>query len=140
MQFTDIPSGAGTFLKPADHKDAVAVLIDVKRFEAQRPGKFGPKDTVHADVYVFDSEADIDAGKANILQGALINSGAIVRDLAGLVGNATVVKFDTAYFKNAGKDGWVLRGVDAGTKAKVVAYATKRQQELEAAMEDAPGF
>lgn len=140
MQFADLPQGAGAFFKPAEYADAVAILVDVKRFEAQRPGNFGPKDTVHADIFAFSSEADIEAGKASISQGALIQNGALVRDLAGLVGNATIVKLDKAFFKQVGKEGWVWKPVDAALKAKVIAYATKRQQELEAAMEDAPDF
>lgn len=140
MKFTDLPSGAGTFFKPAEYADAVALLVDVKRFEAQRPGNFGPKDTVHADIYAFKSIEDIEKGEAAVSQGGLIQNGALVRDLSGLVGNATVVKLDKAFFKAVGKEGWVWKPVDAAIKAKVIAFAQKRQEELDAAMEDAPDF
>ena len=140
MQFGDIPTTAGAFFKPADYATNPALLVDVKRFEAQRPGNYGPKDTVHADIYAFATEADIEAGKPSVIQGAMIQSSMLARDLSGLVGVATVVKLDQIDLKNSPNKGWVWRKVDDATKAKVVAYAQKREAEIAAAAEDAPDF
>lgn len=140
MQFADIPTTAGSFFKPTEHHGAAAILVEVKRFEAQRPGNYGPKDTVHADLHIFKTDADIDAGRAELSQGALIQSTILARDLSGLVGSATIVKLDQIDLKNSPNKGWVWRQVDAATKAKVVDYAMKRTAAVEAAMDEAPDF
>jgi len=140
MQFADIATGAGSFFKPQDNMDAVAILIDVKRLEPQRPGKFGPKDAIHADIHIFKDAAALEAGTPDVLQGAIINQNALVRDLSNIVGQATVVKLEMAYFKNIGKDVAVFRQTDPGTKQKVIAYAVALQEAVAAEMDDAPDF
>lgn len=141
LNIVDVKSSAGGFFKPEEHKDAVAFLIEVNRFEHQRPGQFGPKDTVHADVSVFKTQADLDGGKPEVLKGALIQTTILARDLEELVGSATIVKLDKVKAKQAGRqDAWVWRQVDADVKAKVIAYAEKREAEIQAALAAAPSF
>lgn len=140
MDFEDIATGAGAFFKPGDHLDAPAILIEVKRFEPNRPGKFGPKDAVHADIHVFADAAALEAGAATVSQGGIINSNALTRDLAGLVGKATIVRLEEVFFKNANRDVPVFRQVDAATKAKVIEYAKAYTEAVNAAAEDAPDF
>lgn len=140
MQFADIATGAGSFFKTVDNMDAVAILVDVKRLEPQRPGKFGPKDAIHADVHIFKDAASLEAGTPEVLQGAIINQAPLVRDLANIVGQATVVKLEMTFFKNLGKDVAVFRQVDAATKQKVIAYAMALQEAVAAEMDDAPDF
>jgi len=140
MQFADIATGAGSFFKTADNLDAVAILVDVKRLEPQRPGKFGPKDAIHGDIHIFKDAASLDAGTPEVLQGAIINQAPLVRDLADIVGQATVVKLEMTHFKNVGKDVAVFRTVDPLTKGKVVEYAKALQEKVAAEMDDAPDF
>lgn len=140
MDIIDLPSGPGEFFKYDKFKDCAALLVEVKRLERDRPGNFGPKDTIHADIHAFVTEADVKAGAANVYQGTLIQSNALVRDLVDLVGKATITKVGTAYFKKAGKDGAVWRDVDPSLKAGVAAYAKSYAEKVQAAMDDAPDF
>lgn len=137
MQIKDRPNSGAPFFKPAEHEDDVAILVEVNKFERDRPGKFGPKDAIHATIHTFATDADVEAGKAEVGD-FIINNAALVSDLSDLVGEATIVKLGTAYFKNAGKDGPVWRDVDSGTKAKVVKYANEYEAALEAAIDEAP--
>lgn len=140
LNIVDVQTSGG-FFKPEDYKDAVAILVEVNRFEHQRPGKFGPKDTIHADVSVFNSAADVEAGKPVILKGTLIQTTILARDLTGLVGSATIVRLDKAKSTTAGRqDAWVWRPVDADVKAKVIEYAEKREAEIQAALAAVPSF
>ena len=141
FEFDEIPTSAGAFFKPGDHASDAALLIEVKRLESQRPGNYGPKDTIHGDVYSFETEVALDSGSPSaIIQGAIIQQAMLVRDLSGLVGKATVVRLEQVDLKNSPNKGWVWRKVSDATKAKVVAYAKKREEELSAAAEDAPAF
>lgn len=139
MDFEDITGGAGSFFKPKEHKEAVAILAEVKKFEPQKPGKFGPKDTVTADLHIFATAGDLKKGEANVIQSALINNGLLARDLGPLVNKATIVKLDTVELKT-GNDGWVWRKVDDATKAAVVEYAKAYTAKVQAAMDEAPDF
>lgn len=141
LNIVDVQSSNGGFFKPEEHKDAVALLVEVNSFEHQRPGQFGPKDTIHADVSVFKTDAELDAGPSVVLKGTLIQTTILARDLQTLVGSATIVKLDKVKAKTAGRqDAWVWRAVEADVKAKVVAYAEKREAEIQAALAAVPSF
>ena len=65
----------------------------------------------------------------------------LAADLEVMVGKATVAKLAQAKSTTAGnKPAWVWREVDAATQEKVVAYATKRDELVAAAIADAPDF
>lgn len=138
MQIADIAGGPGAFFKGAEYYGYPALLVEVLKFEGQRPGNFGPKDTIHANIHAFASQEDIEKGNATFLQGALIQSASQVRELIDLVGQATVVKTEEVFFKKAGKNGPVFRQVDPATKAKVVEYATAYFARVEAEADEAP--
>jgi len=137
-----IPGGGGAFFKPAEHMDAVAFLIEVRRFEAQRPGSFGPKDTIYADLTIF-KDMDENGGHPhpNFLSNAIIQSTLLAVDLETLVGKATIAKLVQGKPSKPGNNPpWVWREVDASVQEKVVAYATARDEALAAAMAEAPEF
>lgn len=142
MEFKETSTGGGGFFKPETHKDAVALLIEVKRFAHQVPGQYGPKDTAYVDISVFTTEADIDAGVVAFeAKGHAIQQSILARDLEALQGFATIVKLDTVPSKTpGGKPAWVWRQPEDGVKKKVAEFATKREAELKAAMESAPSF
>lgn len=141
FETTKIPGGGGAFFKAAEHVNAVAILIEVRRFEAQRPGNFGPKDTIYADLSVFKDAAALDAGTPDFISNAIIQSVVLVADLETLVGKAAIAKLVQGKSKTAGnKPPWVWREVEASVQEKVVAYATARDEALAAAIADAPDF
>ena len=141
FETTKIPGGGGAFFKAAEHVNALAILIEVRRFEAQRPGNFGPKDTIYADLTVFKDEAALDAGTPEFLSNSIIQSTVLVADLETLVGKAATAKLVQGKSKTAGnKPPWVWREVEAPVQEKVVAYATARDEAVAAAIADAPSF
>jgi len=140
VQFANVPTGGGTFFKPAEHADAKALLVEVSRFEHQRPGNYGPKDTAVANVTAFKTEADF-TGSPDVAEGAFIQNTILARDLEGLVGKATVVKLEQVPSKKAGNNpAWVWRAVEADVMQKVGAYVEKSEADLAAAMDEAPSF
>lgn len=142
LTFVDVPTMGGGWFKPSDHEDAAAFLIEVKRFERQRPTSYGPKDSAVCDITVFSSPAELEAGTpSEELKGTRVENTLLARDLADLVGNATItVLAQTKPSKPGQKPGWVWRPVTKAVRDKVVAYATKREAEVQAAIEAAPSF
>jgi hypothetical protein len=136
-----IPGGGG-FFKPPDHLDDLAILIEVRRFEAQRPGGiYGPKDTICADLTVFKDAAALDGGTPEFISNTLIQHTVLVADLETLIGEAAVAKLVQSKSNTPGhKPAFAWREVEASVQEKVVAYATARDEALAAAMADAPDF
>jgi hypothetical protein len=65
----------------------------------------------------------------------------LARDLEAIVGGATIVTLDQIPAKKPGAyPAWVWRQADGAVKAKIVAYATKREAEVQAAMDAVPDF
>lgn len=142
MAIRDIPQNNGGWFKPADHAEAVAILIEVKAYEAQRPTPNGPKDSALVDVTVFATQEAIDAGEpTTVQQGCRIEQTVLARDLAGLVGDETIVKLDQSKpTKPGAKPAWVYRQPDPKARAGVVAYYEAREAAIQAALADAPDF
>ena len=137
----DIPEQGGGWFKPADVKDAVAFLIEVVSFEPQRGTPNGPKDSALTNVHTFRTQADLDAGTAEVAKGQRIEQTVLARDLASLAGSATIVKLDQVPAKKPGAHpAWVWRKVDAATRDKVVAYIDKIEAERQAALDSVPSF
>lgn len=129
----------GSFFNPDENKDAVAILLEVKSFDAQvGGGQYGPRDRVTADVTIFDTAADIASGNAKIIKGVYINQTYLARDLKPVVGKAAVQKLDKTPTK--GNPAWVWRDVDASVLQAVAAYLEKREAAVAAAVAAAPSF
>ncbi|AWY07600.1 hypothetical protein SEA_YOSIF_36 [Streptomyces phage Yosif] len=142
LNFIEIPTQGGGWFKPKDNVDAVAILIEVKSFDRQRPTPNGPKDSVLADVSVFKTAADLAAGRPEIAKGQRIEQTVLARDLESIVGGATIVTLAQIPAKKPGAyPAWVWRPVaDASVRQGVIDYATKREQEVQAAMDAVPDF
>ena len=139
--FKDIPAQGGGWFKPAEHCDAVAMLVEVTGFERQRPTPNGPKDSALVTISVFPTQADLAAGKPVMLEGTRIEQTVLAADLAGLVGSATVVTVTQIPSKKPGQHpAWVWRTVDANVRGQVVAFATEREAKVQAAIAGAPDF
>lgn len=142
LDFEDIPQGGGGWFKPAEHNTAVAILVEVKQFDRQRPTPNGPKDSVLTDITVFTTQADLDAlAPSHELKGTRVEQTVLARDLEPLVGKATIVTVTQIESKKAGqRPAWVWRATSADVKAKVKDFATKREAALKAALDAVPDF
>lgn len=142
LNFQDVPQGGGGWFKPVDHKDAVAFLVEVKDFERQRPTPHGPKDSALVDLTVFSDDDELATGTPSYqFTGMRIEQTVLAKDLSTLVGAATIVQLAQVESKRPGsKPAWVWRQTSQDVKAKVIAFATKREEELAAAVAAAPGF
>jgi hypothetical protein len=141
LDFADVPTQGGGWFKPADHLDALAILVEVKSFDRQRPTPNGPKDSALTDVSVFNSQDDLDNGTPTVIKGTRIEQTILARDLANMVGKALVVRVEQLEAKKAGqRPAWVWRPADGGPKQAVVKYATEREAALKAAADAAPSF
>jgi hypothetical protein len=141
LNIVDIPSNGGGWFKPADHTGTLAFLLEVKAFDRQRPTPNGPKDSALVDISAFTSQGELDNGTPQVTKGTRIEQTVLARDLEALVGSATIVKLDQVPSKRpGGHPAWVWRPVSGDVRAKVIAFAEKREAELQAAVDAAPGF
>jgi hypothetical protein len=142
LNLIDIPVQGGGWFKPKDNIDAPAILLEVHSFERQRPTPNGPKDSVLADVTVFQDGASLQAGTPQVTKGQRIEQTILARDLETIVNGATIVRLEQVPPKKPGAHpAWVWRPVtDAGVRNAVIAYARKRDEAAEAAVADAPDF
>jgi hypothetical protein len=142
LNLIDIPVQGGGWFKPKDNIDAPAILLEVHQFERQRPTPNGPKDSVLADVTVFQDQAALAAGTPQVTKGQRIEQTILARDLETIVGGATIVRLEQVPPKKPGAHpAWVWRPItDAAVRNAVIEYATKREAEAEAALAAAPDF
>lgn len=143
LNLMDLPvSSNGGWFKPEAHKDAVAILIEVRDWQAQVPGNYGPKDTAFCDITIFDTQSELDEGKpSSVNENTRVEATVLARDLKPLVGGACVVTLDQVPVKKAGANpAWVWVKASGAVVEKVVAYANARDAAVEAALADAPDF
>ncbi|MFE0771950.1 hypothetical protein [Streptomyces sp. NPDC058861] len=142
LNFVEIPTAGGGWLKPAEIKDAVALLIEVNSYEPQRPTPNGPKDSALCDVTVFKTPESLASRAPEVNKGMRIEQTLLARDLEKVVGNATIVRLDQVPPKRLGAHpAWVWRPVNDSTiRQAVIEYAQAREAAVNAAVADAPDF
>lgn len=143
VNIIDLPTqGGGFFSAKPEMKEYAAFFVEVKDYEEQRPGQFGPKDSALVDLTVFATEADLTVGiPSEVREGVRIEYTVLTRDLKPVKGGATIVVLDQSVPTKPGqKPAWVWRQPSADVKRKVIAYVEARDAELEAALADAPSF
>lgn len=145
-------SGGGTFLKPANHMNDVAILFEPKSIrknvKSVYKGKERLRDEVKADVTFFRTLADLEDGKATSVEKGMVIAYAMVcstleavlpgTPAGGADGGQIVGVLREIDTKNG--SGYVIRDVDEETFDLVVAYYEKREAGIEAAVADAPSF
>lgn len=142
-ELVDIPSDGGGWFSPKDEmKSYVAFLIEVKDFELQRPGNFGPKDSALVDLTSFATMGELDAGTpTEVREGVRIEYTVLSAQLKKLVGKATVqTLIQRPATKPGQKPAWAWSPASAEVKGKVGKYLADREAELQAALANAPGF
>lgn len=134
IEFAEVSAG-GSYIKPEELRDAKALLLEVERFERQRPSKYGPKDTAVATITAFRDNQEPAVQAAVQIQQSIL-----ARDLQPLVGKATIVKLEQGKSSNGNNPPWVWRKVEDDIKAEVVAYVKEREAKIAAAADEAPDF
>ncbi|MEU9605477.1 hypothetical protein [Streptomyces sp. NPDC048057] len=142
LNLIDIPVQGSGWFKPTDNQSAVAILLEVHSFERQRPTPNGPKDSILADITVFQDQAALASGTPQVTKGQRIEQTILARDLETIVGGATIVTLDQIPPTKPGqRPAWVWRPLtDAAVRNAVIAYAKKREEQTEAALAAAPDF
>lgn len=142
LNLVDIPTANGGWFKPKEVAKAVAILLEVKQFDRQRPTPNGPKDSVLCDVTVFKTPEQLDKLAPEVSKGQRIEQTVLARDLETVVGGAVLVTVTQVPAKKPGAHpAWVWKQVaDTGIRNQVVAYAAQRDAAVEAAVAEAPDF
>lgn len=140
-EFMELEQGGIYFVKPADIRDSVALLIRSKQFIPQRPGKFGPKDTGDTELTVFATQAELDAGTPTAHHPtAYWDKTLLVRDIQKSLGKSIIVTLDQLPARDGNHPAWVFRNAEGEVRQKVIAYAKKKAEEREAALESMPSW
>lgn len=141
MAIVNLPTMGG-FFKPEDAQNYAAMLVEPTSLERQRPGSFGPKDAIHADVTVFATQADLEAGvPSGVNPGMIIQGIALVRDLESVIGSGVVVECNQAKTHKPGqKPAWIWSSISPLASLQVADYAAKRDEATAAALADAPSW
>ncbi|MFC9736655.1 hypothetical protein ACFVKC_01900 [Streptomyces noursei] len=142
LNLMDIPTANGGWFKPKDNADAVAILLEVKQFDRQRPTPNGPKDSVLADVTVFKTHEALAKQAPEVSKGQRIEQTVLARDLETVVGGAVLVTVtQVPPSKPGAHPAWVWKQVtDMGIRKQVIAYAEQRDAAIQSAAADAPSF
>lgn len=137
-------SSGGTFFKPGDHGDALAILFEPKSIRRDVPNTYQGvtknRDEVTADITIFRTQDHI-AGKRSpeVITGAIVVHGAICSALEEVMGEATI----GVVRKIQGKTGntyWGLKDPADDVFAKVEGWYSEKEAALQKAMDEAPGF
>ncbi|MEU5427596.1 hypothetical protein AB0H73_18605 [Streptomyces olivoreticuli] len=142
LNLVDIPTANGGWFKPKDNLDAVAILLEVKDYERQRPTPMGPKDSAVADVTIFRSREQLEKLSPEVFKGQRIEQTVLAKDLESVVGGAVLVTVaQVPPSKPGGYPAWVWRQVsDPLVVQKVMTYADQRDAAVQAAVAAAPSF
>jgi hypothetical protein len=138
----DIPTANGGWFKPKEVADAVAILVEVKQFDRQRPTPNGPRDSALCDVTVFKTPEQLELLAPEVSKGQRIEQTVLARELESVVGGAVLVTVAQVPAKKPGAyPAWVWRQVtDPAIRKQVIAYAEQRDSAVEAAAANAPDF
>ncbi|MFF3692049.1 MULTISPECIES: hypothetical protein [Streptomyces] len=142
LNLKDIPTANGGWFKPKEAAEAMAILVEVKDYERQRPTPNGPKDSALCDVTVFKTPEQLDRLAPEVSKGQRIEQTVLARDLATLIGSAVLVTVtQVPATKPGAHPAWVWKQItDMGIRNKVIAYAEQRDAAVDAAVAAAPSF
>lgn len=126
----------GTFFKPLDHMNDIALLIEPVRVDRDVPnnyqGRTTNRDEVTAHVTVFGSQGALDSGAPTaVMKNAKVVHGMLTSTLERIIGGAMVATITKTPTKNG--SGYVFRDVTGEVEGKVATYFTARDQAAAAA-------
>lgn len=135
--------GGGTFFKPAEHMNDIALLVEPVRIDKnvhnEYQGRVSTRDEVAARITVFATEESLDKGEpTEVLENAKVVHGMLTSTLERVVGGAIVAVVRRIPTK-AGS-GYAFRDVDANVEAGVGVYFDAREAKVAEALADVPDF
>lgn len=151
---TDIQGGSSYF-KPAEFKSAVALLIEPISVAHDVPNTYlgvsKVRDEVTADLTVFATQADLDAGNGVEFKSMVFTHSGIVNKISGEIGNSVVGRLGKKQFEKSPAPAWVIdpdataattegTPVEDETFDKVAAFHEAREAAVQAALADVPAF
>lgn len=133
----------GSYFKPADHANDVALLVEPKSIERDVPntyqGTTRNRDEVLSDVTVFATEDALNNKQpTDVLKSVKIVHGMLTGSLAKILGSATVAVVRKVPTQKGA--GWAFRDVAPEQEALVADYFTEREAAIAEAMESVPPF
>lgn len=133
----------GTFFKPAEHMNDLALMIEPKSIAKDRThtyqGRSSVRDEVTADVTIFATEESLDKGTPTVIKNAVFTHGMLTSTLERVgMGGVTVAVIRKVPTK-AGS-GYAFRDVDSATEGKVGNYYVNREKVITEALADVPDF
>ena len=139
-------TGGGTFFKPAEYADVKAIMIEPKMYLEDRPnGNFaGTRNELTADLTVFRNQESIDGNvEPEVLSNMLLTNIGLTQDFA-LAKDRVEASVYRLELKPASKPGYkpffCWAEVSDDVAHGVIEYATKREAEIKAALDDLPDF
>lgn len=133
----------GTFFKPADYMNALALMIEPKSIDQGKTHTYGGQTTVRdevtADVTVFPTEESLDKGTPIVIKNAIFTHGMLTSTLEKVGVGGVMVGVIRKIPTRAGQ-GYVFRDVDPLTEDKVADYYLKREARINESLANVPDF
>lgn len=138
----DKPRGKDDYFKPAQHKDAHAFLIEIRRLAPKSPGYQGElKDAAYADITVFATPADLEPGaEPKVFSNARIDSSLLAKELIKIYEDDTTETVRVlAQWKGdrMPQPAWVWRFPEESVREAVIEWYERRNAARE---QDVPDF
>lgn len=133
----------GSFFKPAEHMNDLAILLEPKHIDknvkSEYQGNVRERDEVTADISTFATSEALEKGKpTQIMKNCKIVHGMLTSTVERIIGGAMVARLDKAQTK--GGSGYVFRDVTPEVEAQVGGYFENRSAEVEQNLADVPDF
>lgn len=139
-------TGGGTFFKPAEYADVKAIMIEPKMYLEDRPnGNFpGKRNELTADLTIFRNQESIDGNvEPEVLSNMLLTNIGLTQDFENPQDRIEASVFRLV-LKPASKPGfnpfYCWTEVSDDVAHGVTEYATKREAEIKAALDNLPDF
>ena len=135
--------GGGGFFKPKDHNTALAILIEPKSIdyevENNYEGQVTYRDEVTADISVFATQADLEAGTPEVLKSYRVTHAGLTKPLERMLkSEQTAMVATLTQWKGRA---WIWNDLTDKVRLKQVeAFYTKREQDVAEAIDAAPDF
>lgn len=135
--------GGGSFFKPADHMEDLAILLEPKNVARNVPstyqGTTRERDEVTTDITIFGTSESLEKGEpTTISKNSKVVHGMLTSTLERIVGGAMVGVVRKIPTK--GGSGYVFRDVSPEVEAQVERYFAARDQERAQAADEMPDF
>lgn len=133
----------GTYFKPAEHSNDLAILVEPKTVQHDVPNTYNgvsrARDEVTADLTFFANEESLsNATPSSVVKNAKVVHGMLTSSLEKILGGAMVATVQKVPTQKG--QGWAFRDVANEVEAQVGVYYKAREDSINEALADAPSF